>query len=251
MNKIYTDLLVITLGLIIGSFLNVCIYRIPKGKSVIFGRSYCMNCGHQIRWYELIPVLSYLFLGGKCSNCKQKLSLQYPLVELLNGAAYLWIYYIYGLSYETLLYSFFVSALIIISFIDWKIMIIPDSANIFIFTLGLVNLMLNRTDWLNYVIGLFAVSSFLVLIAILTKGQMGGGDIKLMAASGLLLGWKIILLAFILGVFIAAIISIIILIVRKGKSLVPFGPYLSIGLFVSILYGDRIINWYINKFILI
>ncbi|TCT16896.1 leader peptidase (prepilin peptidase)/N-methyltransferase [Natranaerovirga pectinivora] len=240
--------LFLLLGILIGSFLNVCIYRIPKDESVVTGRSHCMGCNKNIPWYDLVPILSYVILGGKCRFCKKKLSIQYPIVELLNGVAYLWIFMKFDYSVESIIYCLFVSALITLSFIDWKFMIIPNKINVFILILAIIHLIYNIEQWKNYIIGFFIVSGLLLLIAIITKGQIGGGDIKLMAASGLLLGWDIIILALCIGSVVGSIISIILLITKKGGKMVPFGPYLSIGMFISLVYGKQLIQWYLSMF---
>ena len=246
----YIIILLFIYGLIIGSFLNVCILRLPEGESIITDRSHCTKCGQSIKWYDLIPVVSYLILGGKCRHCKDKISIQYPSVELLNGVAYLWIYSVYGISLHTVLYCLLVSALITISLIDIKYYIIPDQVNIVILILGLINLIVDYNNWLLYVIGFFAVSSILYIIAILTKGQMGGGDIKLMAVCGLLLGWQNILLALMIGSIVGSVIGVILLVTKKSGRKVPFGPYLAIGVIIAGLYGNQIIEWYLGLFLI-
>jgi len=117
---VFYAIYIFLIGIIIGSFLNVCIYRIPKGENIAVVRSHCMNCGYQLKWYDLFPIFSYIFLGGKCRKCKQKISIQYPLIEGLNGVLYLLIYMMYGVSMTTLLYCLLFSALIVISVIDFR-----------------------------------------------------------------------------------------------------------------------------------
>ncbi|TCK98377.1 leader peptidase (prepilin peptidase)/N-methyltransferase [Natranaerovirga hydrolytica] len=241
------NILIILLGMIIGSFLNVCIYRIPKKENFITKRSHCMHCNHLIKPYDLIPVISYVVLKGKCRFCKKSLSIQYPLVELLNGVAYYFIFTTYGYSYHTLLYSLLTSTLIIIGFIDWQHMIIPNGLNGLILIIGIIHLSLNTNQWVYYTSGFFISSGILFLVAILSKGQMGGGDIKLMAVAGFILGWDKILLALFLGALIGSIISIILLVLKIGEKKVPFGPYLGIGIFLSLIYGNEIMGWYIGN----
>lgn len=243
------DIAIIVLGLLIGSFLNVCIYRIPKEETIVTGRSHCMYCGKDICWYDLIPVFSYIILGGKCRNCKHKLSFQYPFVELLNAIMYYWIYIIFGDNYITIIYCLLASALIVLSLIDCYHFIIPDRINLLILVLGLIQLIIDFNNWKTYIIGFFAVSLLLLFIAIITKGQMGGGDIKLMAAAGLLIGWQKIWLALIIGCIAGSILGITLILLKKGSRKIPFGPYLSFGIITSILYGNEIIEWYLNLFL--
>lgn len=234
-------------GIIIGSFLNVLIYRIPKKENFITTRSHCMNCNYQLKWYDLIPVFSYIVLGGRCRKCKTHLSVQYPLVELLNGFMYMLIYWIYGISIETLLYALMFSALLALSIIDFRTFEIPFGFNVFIFCLGIIRVITDFTHWSDYVIGFFAVSSFIYLLIFLTKGKgMGDGDGKLMAAVGLLIGWKLVILSFFLGCLFGSILHIARMKITRADHVLAFGPYLSMGIMVSVLWGTRLINWYIE-----
>lgn len=248
-------------GLLIGSFLNVCIYRIPEELSVVRGRSHCTNCNTKLKWYELVPVLSYIFLLGRCRSCKSHISIQYPIIEALNGLMYVLVFYFYGWDsiYSLLLsivYCFVISALIVISVIDFRTNIIPLGINIFILLMGLSAVMIKyfesgrETDlvW-DHTIGFFAISLFLLLIFYASKGRaIGGGDIKLMASAGLLLGWELVILAFFIGCILAAIIHPIRMRISNiGRSL-AFGPYLSMGIVLSLFFGRRMIIWYIDSF---
>lgn len=234
-------------GIVIGSFLNVCIYRIPKKEDLVKVRSHCMSCGYQLKWYDLIPLFSYIFLGGRCRKCKQKISIQYPLVEALNGVLYLLIFAEYGLSIETLLYCLLFSALIVLSVIDFRTYEIPFGINLFILALGLIRTITDYTNWPRYVIGLFVVSMFLEIIYLITKGRgIGGGDIKLMAACGLLLGWKLILIGFFAGCIAGSVIHLIRMKVSGEGRVLAMGPYLSLGVMAAVLLGDRFLQWYIS-----
>ena len=247
---VFYGIIIFLYGIVIGSFLNVCIYRIPKGESIAKARSHCMNCGYQLRWYDLIPLFSYIFLGGKCRKCNQKISIQYPLIEGLNGALYLLIYTMYGVSITTLLYCLLFSALIVISVIDFRTFIIPDGIVIFILALGLIRVITDYADWPKYAIGLLSVSVPLELIRFATQGRgMGGGDVKLMAACGLLLGWKLTILALILGCIIGSIVHLIRMRVTKADHVLALGPYLAIGLMIATLVGERMIQWYFGVLI--
>ena len=151
-------------GIVIGSFLNVCILRIPLRESIAKKRSHCMNCGYQLAWYDLIPLFSYLFLRGKCRKCGSHISLQYPLVEALNGVLYVLIFLVNGWSIDSVIYCLLASALIVLSVIDFRTYEIPFGINLFILALGLIHLIFHLGDWVAYVIGLFAVSTFLEII---------------------------------------------------------------------------------------
>lgn len=234
-------------GIVIGSFLNVCIYRLPQKENIAKVRSHCMNCGYQLRWYDLVPVFSYLFLRGRCRKCKEKISIQYPVIEALNGVLYCIIFAEYGFSIETLLYALLFSALITLSVIDFRTYEIPLGINIFILALGLVRVVTDYTNWLGYAIGLFCVSGFLYLIYLVTKGRgIGGGDIKLMAVCGLLLGWKLVILSFVLGCIIGSVIHLIRMKVSGEGHVLAMGPYLAVGVMISTLYGERLIHWYLS-----
>lgn len=240
-------IIVFLYGIVIGSFLNVCIYRIPKQENIVKIRSHCMNCGYQLKWYDLVPVFSYLCLRGRCRSCKQKISVQYPLIELLNGVLYCIVFAVYGISVEALLYALLASALITLSVIDFRTYEIPAGINLFILTLGLIRIVTDYADWLDYAIGFLLVSGFLYIVYLVTKGRgIGGGDIKLMAVSGLLLGWKQILLAFVLGCIIGSVIHIARMKISGQGHVLAFGPYLSVGILISALAGDRMITWYLS-----
>lgn len=236
-------------GVLIGSFLNVCIYRIPEKQSVVVVRSHCMSCGKQIKWYDLVPLVSFLILRGKCRYCKAKLSWQYPAVEALNGILYGIIVLVNGFNITSILYCLATSALLALSIIDWRTYEIPPSFNIFIGILGIIRLILDLPHWYNYVIGFVSVSGFLLLIFLVTKGRgIGFGDVKLMAAAGLLLGWKLIILSLGLGCVLGSIIHITLMYVKDKDRVLAFGPYLSLGIFISMLYGEQIIEWYLHMF---
>ncbi len=244
----------IGIGIIIGSFLNVCIYRIPKKENITTTRSHCMRCGSVIKWYDLVPVISYLLLGGKCRNCGAKLSIQYPMIELLNGILYCIAYAVMGLNIKSVLTKALISALIVIAVIDWRTYEIPFGLNVFIAVLGIsavANKLINRDFigvWDN-LIGAVSVSGFLLILYFVTRGRgIGGGDIKLMAAAGLFLGWKGCILAFVLGCVFGSIIHLIRMRVSKQDHVLAFGPYLSAGIFIASLWGDRIVGAYLRTF---
>ena len=249
MEYIILYIMVFLIGISIGSFLNVCIYRIPKKEDIVFERSHCMSCGNVLKWYELIPLFSFLVQGGKCRNCKTKLSVQYPLIELLNGLIYVWIFMAKGFQPESILFCICASVLIVISVIDWRTYEIPFGCNIIIGILGIVRVFLNLAHWYDYVIGFFAVSGLFLIIYWITKGRgIGGGDIKLMAAAGLLLGWQNILLSLMIGSIAGSVIHLALMKIQGKDRVLAFGPYLAFGIFISMLYGNDIITWYLGMF---
>ncbi|MDF2636893.1 MAG: hypothetical protein K0R78_3767 [Pelosinus sp.] len=241
--------LVFLYGNLIGSFLNVCILRIPAGESVISGRSHCDHCKKLIRWYDLIPIFSYLILHGRCRNCKTKFSIQHPMIEALNGILYVLVFYCYGFNYLSVIYCLFISALLVLSVIDLRTNTIPFGINIVIFVLGLIRLVTDYGHFYDYLIGFVSVSGFLYLVYLITKGRgMGGGDIKLMAAAGLVLGWQLIILSLFLGCIYGSLIHPIRMKVSGQGRVLAFGPYLSAGIITAIYFGNHMINWYLANF---
>lgn len=234
-------------GIVIGSFLNVCIYRIPKNENIVTTRSHCMQCGYQLAWYDLVPLFSWLALGGKCRKCKTKISVQYPLIEGLNGIMYLIVFIRYGLSVDSLLYCLLFSALLTLSVIDFRTYEIPVGINYFILILGLVRVITDYHNWADYLIGFLCVSVFLYVIYLVTHGRgIGGGDVKLMAVCGLLLGWQLVILAFLLGCIIGSICHIIRMRISDADHVLAMGPYLSIGVMIAALWGNSMISWYLG-----
>ena len=252
------------LGLLIGSFLNVCIYRIPKGESVVMPPSHCMNCGNRLTAIDLVPVFSFLFLRGKCRHCGVKISPRYAIVELFTSLTFVLLFYKYHLSLVDFIASaYFISILIAIFFIDLDHMIIPDELVIAGLIGGVPLIVYNifnavqiygDRNWWTPLLGALVGFGVLLLVAFLgfviykTDEAMGGGDIKLFAPIGIFLGWKMTVVAFLLSVFIAAFISIILMLlgIKDRKSTIPFGPFIVIGTFLTYLYGWDILNWYIG-----
>lgn len=236
-------------GLCVGSFLNVLIYRIPKGEEFVKTPSHCMSCGHKLSWYENIPVFSWLLQGGKCRACNVKLSAQYPIVEALNGAMWLLTGMIFRGDWLTVgLYCGLFSMLLVLSIIDWRTFTIPNGINLTIFILGLVRLVTDLDNWLLYVVGMLSVSLVFLLLNVLTGGNgLGMGDVKLVGAAGLLLGWQNMLLAVVIGSVSGAVIHSIRMRGGEGKKL-AFGPYLAAGIWIAALAGGQIISAYLGLF---
>ena len=229
------------IGIFLGSFYNVVGYRIPKGESILYPSSHCTKCNHNLKFYELIPILSFIFLGGKCIKCKIKISWFYPIFEFLTGLAFLISYMIFGISLECLYSIIFLSMLIIIIISDYQTMIIPDSILIFfMFLLMLCKYFMYDIEvvgiHLLHALGAFA---FMFLIKVLgdfifKKESMGGGDIKLLAVFGFVLGVPLSIISVFLAAVIALPISLIILKINKTHE-IPFGPFLAISSIVIFL----------------
>lgn len=254
MNDIPTSLvvacyiIVFIYGAVIGSFVNVCICRIPRKESIVKVRSHCENCGYVLKWYDLVPICSYLFLGGKCRKCGTKISVQHLFMEVLNGALYVLVFHVCKISVESLLYCLAGSALLVLSVIDFKTYEIPVGCNYFIGALGFIRIATDYQNWSLYLIGAVSVSLFLFLLYVLSRGRaIGGGDIKLMAAAGLLLGWKLILLAFGIGCVVGSVTHLIRMKVSKEDHVLAMGPYLSVGIMMAALWGNRFLQWYLGS----
>jgi len=229
------------IGIVFGSFYNVVGYRIPKGESILYPPSHCTKCKHKLGIFELIPILSYVFLRGKCKSCKTKISMFYPLFEFFTGLCFVLSYVVFGLSLECLYSIVFISMLIIIIISDYQTMIIPDSILI-VFSLLLIFIKFFLTDVDTLGISmLHALGSFLFMLTlklfgdfIFKKESMGGGDIKLLAVFGFVLGFPLSVVTVFLSAFIALPISIIIL-KTKNSHEIPYGPFLSISAIIIFL----------------
>jgi len=246
-------LLSIIFGAFIGSFLNVCISRLPKEESIIWPGSHCPYCKKPIRFYDNIPLLSYVLLTGKCRNCKKPISIQYPLIEGITALSSLFLFMKFGPSLSYLFYFAFVAALIVITVIDLYHQIIPDVISLPGIGVGLIaSLILPQITFLNSLFGVLLGGGSLFLVAtcyewLFKREGMGGGDVKLLAMIGAFLGWKAVILTILLSSLIGSITGILIMVV-KGKDFkyaIPFGPFLSLGAVISLFYGQNIINWYL------
>jgi len=242
------------IGISIGSFLNVCIARIPEKKSIVSPPSNCPKCGHGIKFYDNIPILSYILLLGKCRQCKSSISMRYPLVELLTGILSVLLMIYYGPSVSYLVYFCLVAALITITFIDLDHRIIPDVISLPAIPIGfLASFALIQLTWLDSLIGILAGGGSLLLVAVVyekltTNEGMGGGDIKLLAMLGAFLGWEGVLFTIMASSLLGTVVGGgAILISGKGRKFaIPFGPFLSLGAVLYILWGDILIKWYLE-----
>ena len=243
----------IILGAMVGSFLNVCIYRLPKEESIIWPRSHCPTCKKMIRFYDNIPLISYLLLRGRCRYCKGPISLQYPLVEGVTALSSLFLIIKFGPSLSYLFYFAFVAALIAITVIDLYHQIIPDGISLPGIGVGLLaSLVIPQITFFNSLMGILLGGGSLFLVAtlyewIFKREGMGGGDVKLLAMIGAFLGWKAVILTILLSSLIGSTTGILIMIL-KGKDFkyaIPFGPFLSLGAVISLFYGENLMRWYL------
>ncbi|HAJ32596.1 MAG TPA: prepilin peptidase [Candidatus Atribacteria bacterium] len=246
--------LIFILGLIVGSFSNVCIYRIPRNESIVYPASHCLSCHSPIKPVDNIPLLSYILLKGRCRNCKSKISIQYPVVEFLTGFIYLIIYLIYGLSIQTLIYIILSSALIIITFIDLNEKIVPDVISLPGIVIGfIISFFVPYISFINSALGVVVGGGIILVIgligtAIFKKEAMGGGDVKLAAMIGAFLGWRYIIISLFLGFFLGALAGIILILskIKSREDVVPFGPFIVIGSLITLLWGENILYWYLG-----
>lgn len=247
------DVVSIILGALIGSFLNVCICRLPADESIISPGSHCPGCQKPIRCYDNIPVVSYLLLGARCRNCGQPISVQYPLVEGITALLSWLLFRRFGPSLSYFVYFCFSAALIVVTVIDLYHQIIPDVISIPGIGAGLLaSWILPHTSVVNGALGALLGGGTLFVVATLyqwlfKREGMGGGDVKLLAMIGAFLGWKSVILTIVLSSFIGSIIGVALM-VWKGRDFkyaIPFGPFLSIGALISLCYGEDLIRWYL------
>ena len=246
------EIIVFVYGLIVGSFLNVCIYRIPRGESFGLSRSRCPSCGAPILYRDLVPVASWLILKGACRRCGSRISPMYPAVELLNGLCWLCAYRAYGFAPGTPLTALLLSALIVVAGVDLGHRIIPYSLNAAVAVLAIPYIVFASPEPLtSHIIGAFVVSLPFYAVAVITNGSLGGGDVMLMAAAGLFLGYRLVLFALLAGSVVGAIVCLGLMAAKKAgmKTAVPFGPFLAFGLGLAALWGREIIDWYFRLFI--
>lgn len=247
---------VLLYGLLIGSFLNVCIYRIPRNESIAFPPSHCTNCGNKIKWYDLIPILSYIFLKRKCRYCGEKISIRYPLIELTTGVIFLALNIEYGLSFNFFKYVALACFLIVIGMIDF------DTTDVYLKTTasgiitGIAFIAVGsymgyflKGDLLSYFYGALLGGGFIAIIILLTKG-MGWGDFEIFLLCGIFLGLKLSVIALFFSFIFGGVIGVLLVLFKKKsrKDYIPFGPFISAAGIFTILFGERILVWYIGLF---
>jgi leader peptidase (prepilin peptidase)/N-methyltransferase len=238
-------------GLLVGSFLNVVIARVPEGRSVWAPRSACPRCGALIGWYDNIPLISFLVLRGRCRGCRTPIPWRYPIVEAATGGAFALSYALFGPTLDFVVAAILLGALIAITAIDLRHQIIPDVITLPGIVVGfLASLGGTRVDWLDSLLGIAVGGGIFLVIILVSGGGMGGGDMKLGAMLGAFLGWKLGLLALLLGVLSGGLVAVALLLFgRKGrKEAIPFGPYLALGGALALLWGEPILTWYLSRF---
>lgn len=240
------------LGALVGSFLNVCIYRLPRGESIVWPGSHCPSCGGPVAWYDNVPVLSYFWLRGRCRNCRIPIPIRYPLIEAANAAGYLLILWVFGATWTTVLYCILFSALLVVTGTDLSHKIIPNVVTVPGIVLGLVGAAtVLPVSPVNALLGVAVGGGILWALAwaspyLFGKEGMGGGDIKLLAMIGAFLGWKPALLTIMIGSLAGSIIGIALIALRfmKREEYIPFGPFLVLGALVSMFFAQPLIEWY-------
>ena len=239
-------------GALIGSFLNVCIYRLPRGESIVWPGSHCPVCGTSIAWYDNVPVLSYLALLGRCRRCRAPISIRYPVVEGANAAGYVIILNTFGLNWTSVLYCILFSALLVVTGTDLTHKIIPNVVTVPGTILGLLGAAtVLPVGPVNALLGVAVGGGILWALAwaspyLFGKEGMGGGDIKLLAMVGAFLGWKPALLTIMIGSLVGSVIGISLIVFRlmKRYEYIPFGPFLLLCALVSMLFAQPLLDWY-------
>lgn len=242
-NIVYTvcSVIIFFMGSTVGSFLNVLAYRIPIRESIVKGRSHCTTCGKQILNRDLIPVFSWIFLRGKCRFCGERISPRYMIVELICGLSYLTAFLVLGMTIKLAFAAVLFPVLIVLSLWDIDRKEIPYTCSIIIAVLGILSFFVKDMHWYEHLIGAAVIAVPFAILCFL--GAMGGGDVQLMAAAGLLLGWNVIPAAMI-GIILGALLGIVIK-VKTKLNIICFGPFLSVGIACGYLWGEDIINAYL------
>lgn len=237
---------IILMGVAMGGFVNVCIDRLPEGGSLRRSAS-CDSCREKLAWHDRIPVISYLLLKGRCRSCGARISVQYPLVELAGGVLYAVVFMANGCNLRSVLFCLMTSAFLVISIVDERTLEIPLPCNLFIGGVGVVMCVLDVTNLLDHLLGAGILFLLLYALFFFSGGAaIGGGDVKLMAAVGLVLGWKLALLAFFLGCIIGSVCHVIRMRVAKAEHVLAMGPYLCIASWICALWGNDMIQWYLS-----
>jgi leader peptidase (prepilin peptidase)/N-methyltransferase len=246
----YYYMVSLLLGLVVGSFLNVVIYRVPRHESIVSPGSHCPACGGAIRAYDNIPVLSWILLRGRCRGCGVRISLRYPLVEAVTGVAYVLAFWRLGLSWPLLVAWAFLAAMVAIAFIDFDHMIIPNRIVLPGAVLGLMaSVAIHPQRWWVYVAGSLGAGAFMFLLAMLWPGGMGPGDIKMALFMGAVLGAEVVVALF-AAFFVGSIVGLFMLLVQKRsrKDKIPFGPYLALGAVLAMLVGEGLVHSYLSVY---
>jgi len=242
-------------GLAFGSFLNVCIYRLPLGKSLAYPPSSCTRCGHQLAWFENVPVLAWLMLRGKCRSCGTPISAVYPIVEAFTGAMFVWGWWQYGPSWLLASHLLFGCALVVLFFIDLEHRILPNPITIGGVVIGFLLSFINPPGWQASLLGILLGGGIPWAIAevyfrVRKEEGLGLGDVKMLAMIGAFLGWKLMLFTLVVASFLGSIVGVTMMLARRGnwKSALPFGTFLTIAAFIALLVGNRAVAWYTVRY---
>ncbi len=256
------SIFVFLIGLIFGSFFNVCIHRLPREESIVWPGSKCPSCGTSIVWHDNIPVLSFVALGGKCRTCKTQISSRYWMIEIITACAYLGIWFYFGLTFVALAAAILFSLLLVASVVDLEHQIIPDEVSLGglaagVLLSGFVPFLHHEVVWwralIDSGIGLLAGGGMIYATGVIgnfvfKKDSMGGGDVKLLAMLGAFLGWQKVLLVFFMGPVLALPFGLFLKFVKK-EEIIPYGPFLALAGWLVFLWGDQLIAWYFNPLI--
>lgn len=255
MSDMFAMTLLALLGLAVGSFLNVCIHRLPQRKSVVSPGSRCPGCGYELRWYDNIPVVSYALLGGRCRSCQSGISIRYPIIEVITMAVFLAHYWIIGPDIILVPRLFFACLLIVLFAIDLEHHLLPNAITLPGIVIGLLFSLLLPPGIISAAIGTLIGGGSLWLIGeayYRYSGQegMGGGDVKMLAMIGAFLGWKLALVTLVFSSIAGALIGMVVLAIRRGglKYALPYGTFLAMGALVASLFGDQIVEWYVGLY---
>ena len=242
-------------GLAVGSFLNVCIYRLPLEKSLVAPPSACTACGRRLRWFENVPVVAWIVLGGRCRTCRTAISPVYPLVEAFTGAMFAWAWWHYGFGWLLISHLLLGCALVVLFFIDLHHRILPNVITLPGIIIGFLLSFLNPPGWGSSLLGILLGGAIPFVIAeayLRFRGEegLGMGDVKMLAMIGAFLGWRLMFLTLVLASFMGSFAGLALILVRRGdmRSSMAFGTFLSIATFVSLVIGNRIIDWYLTFF---
>lgn len=236
-------------GLVIGSFLNVVIARLPEGRSLLWPPSSCSACGAGIAWRDNVPLVSFVALRGRCRACRSRISRRYPLVEAATAALFVAAYLAFGVTLEGLVAAALLGGLLAITVIDLERQIIPDAITLPGILAGVVaNLATGRVPPVDVALGITVGAGLFLVIILASRGGMGGGDMKLGAMLGAFLGWKVLLLAVFLAVLAGGVVAVaLIALGRRGrKDAIPFGPFLAAGGAAGLFWGEGVVRWYVS-----
>jgi leader peptidase (prepilin peptidase)/N-methyltransferase len=243
---------VVTFGLVIGSFLNVVIARVPERRSLWMPGSTCPGCGNAIAWHDNIPLVSFLVLQGRCRACAAPIPWRYPLVEATTAALFVVAWLVFGGDLRQFAMAVvFLAALVAITVIDLRHQVIPDVITLPGIGVGLVaSVAADRVSWLQSAVGILVGGGLFVLVIVLSRGGMGGGDLKLGAMLGAFLGWQALLVGLFVAVMLGGLSAVALLASRRlaRKDAIPFGPFLALGGAVALFWGDAILAWYLGGF---